>query len=80
MGRTLTECESEDERQELIRKYSENEGRSEAEARKLYNPDNLFKKDNMALEEKNEGMQIAKSNGNIFEKIWTKIKLLLNKN
>ena len=36
-------CESEEERNSLIKQYAENDRKSEEEAREKYNPDNLFK-------------------------------------
>lgn len=39
-------CNSDEEKQELIKHYSENEKKYQEELREKYNPDNLFKKRN----------------------------------
>ena len=39
-------CENEEEKQELMKKYSENEKKYQEELREKYNPDNIFKKRN----------------------------------
>lgn len=41
-------CESQEEKQELIKAYSENDKKREKEMREKYNPDNIFKKNNAA--------------------------------
>ena len=43
-------CESQEEKQELIKAYSENDKKREKEMREKYNPDNIFKKNNAAKE------------------------------
>lgn len=47
-------CNSDEEKQELIKHYSENEKKYQEELRKKYNPDNLFKNHNQenTIEEK----------------------------
>ena len=47
-------CESEEEKQELIKIYSENDKKREEELREKYNPDNIFKKKEIIQEENNE--------------------------
>ena len=39
-------CENEEEKQKLLKIYSENDKKKEEEMRKKYNPDNLFKEKN----------------------------------
>lgn len=39
-------CENQEEKQELIKAYSENDRKREKEIREKYNPDNIFKKNN----------------------------------
>lgn len=68
-------CESEEEKKELIKVYSENEKKKETEIREKYNPDNIFKKP----KEKNDSVQVVEYHENILKKIWIKIKLLLKK-
>ena len=46
-------CENQEEKQELIRAYSENDQKREKEIREKYNPDNIFKKSNTDKEMKN---------------------------
>ena len=43
-------CENQEEKQELIKAYSENDKKREKEMREKYNPDNIFKKNNAAKE------------------------------
>lgn len=69
-------CESEEEKKELIKAYSENEKKKETEIREKYNPDNIFKNS----KEKNESVQVVEYHEHILKKIWNKIKLLLKKN
>lgn len=44
-------CEDEKEKQDLIQMYSENDRKREEELREKYNPDNLFKKKDIEVEE-----------------------------
>lgn len=63
-------CESEEEKQELIKAYSENEKKNEAEIREKYNPDNIFKNKN----EIQENTQLTEYHEGVFKKLWNKIK------
>ncbi|MBP3502605.1 MAG: hypothetical protein J6K42_03905 [Clostridia bacterium] len=79
-------CESEEEKQELIKNYSENEKVKEAEIREKYNPDNLFKdKNKFQLEEKEnqkenqKELQMVEYRENIFRKLWKKLKKFFTK-
>lgn len=47
-------CEDEKEKQDLIQMYSENDRKREEELREKYNPDNLFKKKDIEVEEVTE--------------------------
>lgn len=68
-------CDSEEEKQRLIKSYSENEKKKEAEIRAKYNPDNIFKNnDNIQ-----ENTQLIEYKENIFKKLWNKIKSLFTK-
>ena len=70
-------CDSEEEKQELIKAYSENEKKNEAEIRKKYNPDNIFK-DNSTQKDNSiqENTQLTEYHENVFKKLWNKIKSL----
>ena len=46
-------CENQEEKQKLIKAYSENDQKREKEIREKYNPDNIFKKSNTAKEMEN---------------------------
>ena len=67
-------CESEEKQQELIKAYSENEKKNEAEIREKYNPDNIFKNNNIQ-----ENTQLTEYHENVFKKLWNKIKSLFKK-
>lgn len=67
-------CESEEEKQELIKAYSENEKKNEAEIREKYNPDNIFKNNNIQ-----ENTQLTEYHENVIKKLWNKIKFLFKK-
>lgn len=47
-------CENEKEKQDLIQMYAENDKKREDELREKYNPDNLFKKKDIEVEEVTE--------------------------
>lgn len=68
-------CDSEEEKQELIKAYSENERKNEAEIREKYNPDNLLKK----REEIPADTQIIEYHEGMLTKIWNKIKSLFHR-
>ena len=71
-------CKDENERKELLKMYSENDKKIEAEMRERYNPDNLFKKKEK-VEQNNDIKQertelIEYKEKNIFRKILDRIK------
>ena len=68
-------CDSEEEKQELIKAYSENERKNESEIREKYNPDNLFKK----REEISANTQMIEYHEGVLTKIWNKIKYLFHR-
>ena len=75
-------CESEEEKQELIKAYSENEKKNEAEIREKYNPDNIFN-NNTLNEEKTENQketQMIEYKDGFFKKLWNKLKSFFVKN
>ena len=70
-------CKDEKEKEEMLKIYSENDKKIEAEMRERYNPDNLFKK--KEKEEQNDEIKeesteiIEYKEQNIFKKILNKI-------
>lgn len=50
-------CEDENEKQDLIQMYAENDRKREEELREKYNPDNLFKKKDIQVEETTENAE-----------------------
>lgn len=50
-------CESEEEKQKLIKAYSENEKKNETEIKEKYNPDYIFKNNIMLNREKTENQK-----------------------
>ena len=76
-------CKDENERKELLKMYSENDKKIEAEMRERYNPDNLFKKKEK-VEQNNDIKQertelIEYKEKNIFRKILDRIKNFFRK-
>ena len=76
-------CKDENEKKELLKMYSENDKKIEAEMRERYNPDNLFKKkekveqNNDIKQEKTELIEYKQKN--IFRKILDRIKTFFRK-
>ena len=76
-------CKDENEKKELLKMYSENDKKMEAEMRERYNPDNLFKKkekveqNNDIKQEKTELIEYKQKN--IFRKILDRIKTFFRK-
>ncbi len=76
-------CKDENEKKELLKMYSENDKKIEAEMRERYNPDNLFKKrekveqNNDFKQEKTELIEYKEKN--IFRKILDRIMQFLKK-
>ena len=76
-------CKDENEKKELLKMYSENDKKIEAEMRERYNPDNLFKKkekveqNNDIKQEKTELIEYKEKN--IFRKILDRIKTFFKK-
>ena len=76
-------CKDENEKKELLKMYSENDKKIEAEMRERYNPDNLFKKKEK-VEQNNDIKQertelIEYKEKNIFRKILDRIKNFFRK-
>ena len=76
-------CEDEKEKQDLIQMYSENDKKREAELREKYNPDNLFKKKDIEVEETTENTEskelIEYKKENFFKMILRKIFTIFKK-
>ena len=76
-------CKDENEKKELLKMYSENDKKIEAEMRERYNPDNLFKKKEKV--EQNDDIKQEKTElieykeKNIFRKILDRIKNFFRK-
>ncbi len=77
-------CKDENEKQEMLKMYSENDKKIEAEMRERYNPDNLFKKrENVEQndEVKEECTDIIEyKEQNIFKKILNRIIKFFKRN
>jgi hypothetical protein len=75
---------TDEERQQLKNIFYENESKYQAELREKYNPDNLFKKKEQTVEEKEikqENMQLIEyKEENIFKKILNRIMKFFKKN
>ena len=76
-------CESEEEKQELISLYAENDRKREDELREKYNPDNLFKKKDIEVEETTDSTEskelIEYKKENFFKMILRKIFSIFRK-
>ena len=76
-------CEDEKEKQDLIQMYSENDRKREEELREKYNPDNLFKKKDIEVEEVTENTEskelIEYKKENFFKMILRKIFSIFKK-
>lgn len=77
-------CKDENEKQEMLKMYSENDKKTEEEMRERYNPDNLFKKrekveqNDEAKEESTELIEYKEQN--IFKKILNRIMKFFKRN
>ncbi len=76
-------CEDEKEKQDLIQMYSENDRKREEELREKYNPDNLFKKKDIEVEEVTDNTEckglIEYKKENFFKMILRKIFSIFKK-
>ena len=76
-------CKDENEKQEMLKMYSENDKKIEAEMRERYNPDNLFRKKEEPSENdenKQENTELIKyKKQNIFKKILNRIMKFFKK-
>ena len=68
-------CESEEEKQEILKELSENDRKKEEGLRKKYNPDNLFKKEEkIKVEQFETTAMVEYKEKSIIRKILDKIK------
>lgn len=67
-------CETEQEKQELVNILNKNEEKYQAELREKYNPDNLFKKEEIHKEEIKQNTALIEYKESIFKRIFNKIK------
>lgn len=74
-------CESENEKQELLKLYADNDKKKEEKLREKYNPDNLFKKKetNKSVENEENTALIEYKEENFFKKVLNKIMSLFRK-
>ena len=73
-------CDTEEERQELLKEFAENENNREEEIREKYNPDNIFKnKKNGIFYENKEQTSLIEYKEGFIKKILNKIKRLLKR-
>ena len=74
-------CENEDEKQELLKAYSNNDKKREEEIREKYNPDNIFKNKNKEVEKITEEITaiVEYKKENFIQKLLNKIKRLFKK-
>ena len=76
-------CETEEEKQELIKHYTENERKYQEELRKKYNTDNIFQKNNREnKQEKTTEEQVAlvEHKESVIRKLINKIKSIFHRN
>lgn len=75
-------CETEEEKQELIKHYTENERKYQEELRKKYNTDNIFQKNNKEnKQEKTTEEQVAlvEHKESVIRKLINKIKSIFHR-
>ena len=75
-------CDTEEEKQNLIKKYSENEIKYQEDLRGRYNPDNIFKKRNQENKIEENVIQntsvIVEYKESIFRRFINKIKIMFH--
>lgn len=76
-------CENQEEKQELLRAYSDNDKKREEELREKYNPDNIFKNKNKEQDAEQETDKITSvveyKEKNFIKKLLDKIKRLFRR-
>lgn len=77
-------CNSEEEKEQLLKQYCENDIKEDIEYKRKYNPNNLFKEEKERLEKiveetKKEQALAEKNNESFFSKLLIKIKSIFKK-
>ena len=75
-------CETEEEKQELIKHYTENERKYQEELRKKYNTDNIFQKNNRENEQEEtteEQVSLVEHRESVIRKLINKIKSIFHR-
>ncbi len=76
-------CETEEEKQELIKHYTENERKYQEELRKKYNTDNIFQKNNRENKQEKtteEQVVLVEHKESIIRRLINKIKSIFHRN
>ena len=76
-------CETEEEKQELIKHYTENERKYQEELRKKYNTDNIFQKNNRENKQEEiteEQVALVEHKESIIRRLINKIKSIFHRN
>lgn len=76
-------CETEEEKQELIKHYTENERKYQEELRKKYNTDNIFQKNNSENKQEEiteEQVALVEHRESVIRKLINKIKSIFHRN
>lgn len=76
-------CETEEEKQELIKHYTENERKYQEELRKKYNTDNIFQKNNRENKQEEtteEQVALVEHRESVIRKLINKIKSIFHRN
>lgn len=75
-------CETEEEKQELIKHYTENERKYQEELRKKYNTDNIFQKNNIENKQEEiteEQVALVEHRESVIRKLINKIKSIFHR-
>ena len=75
-------CETEEEKQELIKHYTENERKYQEELRKKYNTDNIFQKNNKENKQEEtteEQVSLVEHRESVIRKLINKIKSIFHR-
>ena len=75
-------CETEEEKQELIKHYTENERKYQEELRKKYNTDNIFQKNNRENKQEEiteEQVALVEHRESVIRKLINKIKSIFHR-
>ena len=76
-------CETEEEKQELIKHYTENERKYQEELRKKYNTDNIFQKNNSENKQEEiteEQVALVEHRESVIRRLINKIKSIFHRN